>query len=63
MSVQVPYEPVIDELSDEYREERPELFFMRAANRRGQKWPRSIGVVQIVIGFLLALLGKCMPFK
>ena len=59
MSVQ--YEPVIDELSqtDEYPE-RPEIFFMRVANLRGRKWPRAIGIVQIVVGILIALLGRCL---
>lgn len=60
----VPYEPVIDELAqtDDYPHERPEIFFMQAANRRGQKWPRSIGIVQIIVGILLSLLGAFEVF-
>jgi hypothetical protein len=60
MSIQ--YEPVIDELgaSDDYPDERPEIFFMRTSNRRGQKWPRSIGIVQIIVGILIGFLGTCI---
>ena len=61
MSVQ--YERMADELpqTDDYPEpERPEIFFMQVANVRGRKWPRAIGVVQIVIGMLIALLGRCI---
>ena len=61
MSVQ--YERMADELpqTDDYPEpERPEIFFMQVANVRGRKWPRAIGVVQIVIGVLIALLGRCI---
>ncbi|XP_070208269.1 uncharacterized protein [Littorina saxatilis] len=61
MSVQ--YEPVIDELSQsEDFPERPELYFMQASNRRGRKWPRAIGLVQIIVGFLIALLGALEVF-
>ncbi|KAK7475583.1 hypothetical protein BaRGS_00033172, partial [Batillaria attramentaria] len=59
MSLQ--YEPVIDELSDEYPD-RPELYFMRSSHRRERRWPRVIGIVQIIVGVLIAFLGALECF-
>ena len=58
MSVQ--YEHIIDEVSSQTEDypERPEIFFMQHANRRGLRWPRAIGIVQIVVGILIAFCGK-----
>lgn len=54
MSVQ--YEPVIDELSGEMSD-TSDVYFMRSSGEQRKRWPRIIGIVQIIIGFLIAFLG------
>ncbi|KAL8607732.1 hypothetical protein ACOMHN_039405 [Nucella lapillus] len=54
-----PYEPVIEEPTseDESRYQHPELYFMQMPSVRGQRWPTSIGIVQLVLGFVISFLG------
>ncbi|XP_071112401.1 uncharacterized protein [Haliotis cracherodii] len=58
----VQYERQIDEITTE--ELRPDLYYQRERNPTGpeRRWPKVIGIVEIISGFVTAFLGAMEVF-